>query len=154
MLPPTLARARRLANVEMLTIELQIRRLRTSEPEDKHFVLRWWADMQFLIVALTRIRRAAAIANDEPAINAACERFDGQLRGLRTLRNVGEHMDDYARNSTARRNDRDANLLEVGTWADPVFAWLGENLNIETARTASSDLLKALSEAHDNKELK
>lgn len=48
-----LERAKRLANIQMFTIDLQIRRLRTPEPEDDDFVFRFGSDLQFLILALT-----------------------------------------------------------------------------------------------------
>jgi hypothetical protein len=35
------------------------RRLRSVEPEDKRFVMRWWTDLGFLMVTLLRLCRAA-----------------------------------------------------------------------------------------------
>src|SRR5579859_2833960 len=49
-----LERAKSLSNEACFTVSLQHRRLRTTEPEDQVFVFRWWADLQFLIVALRR----------------------------------------------------------------------------------------------------
>ncbi len=40
-----------LMNEAMFTVDLQVRRARGREPEDDAFVMRWWADLQFLIVA-------------------------------------------------------------------------------------------------------
>jgi hypothetical protein len=81
----------------MHTVALQVRRLATEEPEDETFVLRWWADLQFLIVALRRLRRAAGLAasaDDEGGrLRAAIERFDRRLPALAVMRNVGEHLD-------------------------------------------------------------
>ena len=56
----TYERARRLANIAVWTAQLQRRRLATDEPEDSEFLFRRWADFQFLIVALTRVRRAGS----------------------------------------------------------------------------------------------
>src|SRR6185503_12268591 len=42
-----LERASSLASEAMWTFAMQIRRLRSKEPEDKEFSLRWWADLQF-----------------------------------------------------------------------------------------------------------
>ena len=55
-------RARSLANEAMFTLALQRRRIRSNGPEDDIFVMRWWADLQFLIVALRRLRRTAELA--------------------------------------------------------------------------------------------
>ena len=38
----TIERALRFANIAMFTITLQRRRLRSVEPEDERFALRWW----------------------------------------------------------------------------------------------------------------
>jgi hypothetical protein len=59
----TFERARRLANIAVWTAQLQRRRLFTNEPEDGVFLFRRWADFQFFIVALTRVRRAAVLAS-------------------------------------------------------------------------------------------
>ena len=84
----------------MWTIDLQCRRLRSSEREDNIFVFRKWADFDFLIVALTRLRRAAKLASDIPEIREliipALNAFDLALPGLKKLRNVAEHIDEYA----------------------------------------------------------
>jgi hypothetical protein len=47
----------------MFTVALQRRRTRSNEPEDEGFVMRWWADLHFFIVALRRLRRAAELAS-------------------------------------------------------------------------------------------
>ena len=49
-------RAKSFCNEACFTIALQHRRLKTTEPEDGVFVFRWHADLQFLIVALRRLR--------------------------------------------------------------------------------------------------
>ena len=63
-----LERARSLATEAISTVALQRRRPRSTEPEDGVFVFRWWADLQFLIVALRRLRRAAQLAARTPAL--------------------------------------------------------------------------------------
>ena len=88
----TYQRARRLANVAMWSIELQCRRLESVEPEDAMFVLRRWTDFDFLIVALTRLRRAARLAARIPqlqaSLGAALAQFDRALPHLRKMRDV------------------------------------------------------------------
>jgi hypothetical protein len=54
----------------MWSIELQCRRLESVEPENADFVLRRWADFDFLIVALTRLRRETGLAAKIPQLQA------------------------------------------------------------------------------------
>lgn len=68
--PPdaTYERARRLANVALWAIDLQCRRLSSADAIDGAFVFRKWADFDFLVVALTRLRRAVVLAANVPAL--------------------------------------------------------------------------------------
>jgi hypothetical protein len=63
----------------MFTVALQRRRIRSKEPEDDVFVMRWWADLQFYIVALRRLRRAAELASRVPS---AKDTFDTRAEDL------------------------------------------------------------------------
>lgn len=147
----TYERARRLANVAIWSVDLQCRRLRTTEPEDATFVLRRWADFDFLVVSLTRLRRAAELAARVPELHPllpdAIEQFDRALPDLKTMRDVAEHIDDYAvdqghKPSIARQS------LEVSTLADdgPTLQWLGTTLHAGDALRASHDLFEAIQE--------
>src|SRR5215208_3762906 len=62
----TIARAASLANEAVSAIALQCRRLRSTEPEDAEFAMRWWADAQLLVVMLRRLRRIAELAMKVP----------------------------------------------------------------------------------------
>ena len=141
----TLMRARRFCSEACFTVALQRRRLRSAEPEDDSFVFRWWADLQFLIVALRRLRRSAEIATRIPEfsveVRAAVEEFDKSLPGLRKMRNVGEHVDSYAVNDPKRYDASvDSGQLQVGLFDETVYTWLGESLNIDTALAAAEKL--------------
>ena len=63
---------------------VQRRRLKTKEPEDDQFLFRIWADLQFLIVSLTRLRRSVGLAMKIPSIKTviheALADFDKALR--------------------------------------------------------------------------
>ena len=113
-------------------------------------MLRWWADLQFLIVTLQRMRTAARIALRSPSvraeINASLDAFDKALPMLRTMRNVGEHIDDYA---VDRGRDREVErgMLQVGTWNGTTYAWLGHELNIDAARDAAKALHRTVCDA-------
>lgn len=69
-------------------------------------------DIHFLVIALTRLRRAVGLATRVEAIQDALidhlVEFDESVPGLTTLRNVAEHFDDYTagygRNKGVRRH--------------------------------------------------
>lgn len=128
----TYERARRLANLAVWTIKLQRRRLRTAEPEDGEFLFRRWSDFQFLIVALARLRRAATLAASVPpiatAMAEALKMFDEALPWLRVMRNVGEHIDEYAVDAEKRHHKQiRRGMLEVGFISETTFRWLGDD---------------------------
>lgn len=147
-----LERAYSLTNEAMHTVALQFRRLKTVEPEDDTFVFRWWADLQFLILALCRLRRSAKVACNVSdialEIKTALHKFDLAIPHLTKLRNIGEHIDEYAVDSDIR-HDKTVNRksLQVGTWDGAVYEWLDIKLDIETALTASEELYRSLQEA-------
>jgi hypothetical protein len=142
-------RARRLANVAIWSVELQRRRLSAAEPGDADFVLRKWADFDFLIVALTRLRRAARLAAQVPELEsflrAAIEEFDSTLPGLKRFRNVAEHVDDYAIDR-GREQSVCRQSLEVSSFdaEGPTLHWLGLSLNARQALEASEHLFAAI----------
>lgn len=157
--PPSTAAIRAwatsLASELMYTVALQVRRLESDEPEDKTFVLRWWADLQFLIVALCRLRRAAelaATADDENrGVRAALDAFDRRLPALAVMRNVGEHLDAYGADSPTRhRKSIDRRQLQVGTFDERTYRWLLDErgqwleLDVDDARDAAEELFSAI----------
>lgn len=153
-----LERAQRLANDAIHAVALQRRRIGSTEPEDDTFVMRWWADLQFMIVALRRLRRAAELASRNttagPEVRAALTAFDAALPSIKTMRNVGEHIDSYALDSP-RRHDKaiDRRQLEVGEWDGTTFRWLRQRdgrchkLNTTEALAAAERLYDALRRA-------
>jgi hypothetical protein len=137
------------ANEAVFTIGLQRRRLRSAEPEDADFIFPWWADLQFLIVALRRLRRAAQLASQVPtaaaALSDALNAFDHALPRLAVMRNVGEHIDDYALDHPKRHQKGvDHRQLQVGTWDGTTYCWLGHELNTDAALTAAEKLYRAM----------
>ena len=143
----TYERARRLANIALWTIDLQCRRLRFSEPEDEKFLYRKWADFHFLIVALTRLRRAAVLATKvtviEQNINKAIEEFDSAMPNLKKMRDVAEHIDDYAIDN-GRNKNISRKSLEVSTLNDTTFEWLYFKLDAIEALNTSQKLFNAI----------
>jgi hypothetical protein len=139
----TYERAGRLANLAMWTIALQRRRLRSDEPEDTEFVLRRWADFQFLIAALYKLRRSALLAASVPVIEtdirSALHEFDEALPMLKSMRDIDEHFEDYALEK-GKRKGLSRKTLEVGAFDDTTFEWLGYELNVDAALNASQRL--------------
>ena len=144
-----LERACSLANEYMFTVALQCRRIRTAEPEDKVFVMRRWIDLQFLILALYRLRTAVKIAVKIPTISkemrTALNRFDKAIPDLKKLRDIGEHIDEYAVDHPRRHVPSvDRKQLQVGSWDGTVYEWLGVRLNVDEANNAAEELFKTL----------
>jgi len=139
-------RAIRLANNSVGAVVLQVRRIQSvlpSDPTDDDSSDRIFqvfnADIPFMILALTWVRRAALLAGEVDScrshIRTAIASFDGELPALLKMRNVREHIDDYAldapergpRRRTQRRADGSLvgrRLLEVGSFGDYGFRWL------------------------------
>ena len=117
--------------------------------------MRWWTDLQFMIVALRRLRRAAELATrSTPAahqVRAALAAFDAALPSLKTIRNIGEHFDSYALDSPGRHDKWiDRRQLEVGEWDGTTFRWLRQRdgryheLNTNDALAAAERLYDAV----------
>ena len=147
-----------LASEAMFTVELQRRRAKGMEPEDDTFANRWWIDLQFLIVALYRLRRVARLAENVPSVRAtiaaAGATFDQRLPTLTNMRHVMEHFDDYAldvgRNVKVSRHD-----LQVGTWDGKVWQWsqIGQ-VDVDDAFDAAKVLYKAIIGAKPTEDLR
>jgi hypothetical protein len=140
-----LERAQSLCNEACYTVALQCRRLRSQEPEDNAFIFRWWADLQFLIIALRRLRRAAELGENISSVSTvlkeAIRDFDHALPNIKKIRNVGEHIDQYVLDAPKRHHkDVHRGELQVGHWDGTVFTWLGTDLNIDAALDAAEKL--------------
>jgi hypothetical protein len=146
----TIERAASMAGEAVRMVALQRRRLRSVEPEDEEFVFRRWADFQFMLVSLVRLRHAALLAAKprltREHINCAVVSFDAALPAMRGMRNVGEHLDEYAldegRDQRVSRHD-----LQVGAFDEETFDWLGCRLDVDRALTAAEALHGAVVEA-------
>lgn len=146
-------RAHSLANEAIHMVTRQRRRLQSEEPEDETFVFRRWADFQFFIVSLRRLRQSALLAARAKASKAdienAVREFDESLPDLRKMRNVGEHVDEYA---VERGRDRsiDRRALQAGTFDATTLEWLGERLDADDALAAAERLYRAIDDARSS----
>jgi len=140
-------RARRLANLAMWSVKLQLRRLQSVEPEDEDFILRPWTDFHFLIMALTRIRRAAELAAKvppiKPRIREAIRQFDVALPNRKKMRDVAEHIDEYALDRGWDKNVS-RKSLEVASCSGETWKWLGYEMDSKEALRASERLYEAI----------
>ena len=143
----TYERARRLANFAMWTVSIQCRRIKSSEPEDDRFVMRKWADFHFLIVALIRLKKAAILAKKVPIIKLkielALQEFDLELPDIKKMRDVAEHIDEYATDD-GRNKNISRKSLEVSRLNETALEWLGFKLDADKAMEASSKLFEAI----------
>ncbi len=144
--------ARNLASDCCWMVALQAKRLETAEAEEPDFLSRQAADFQFLIVALARLRKAALVAQSVRAVSAdvasAVAAFDSALPGLTKMRNVGEHIENYAIDSPKRHNKSvDSRMLGAVAYDEKLFMWLGEQLDVAKAQQAADALLEALKDA-------
>jgi len=144
-----LERAVSLANEAMFTLDLQWRRVHTDEPEDARFPMRVWSDLSFYVVTLQRLRRSATLACSVAAaavvLRQAVADFDHLVPMLKVMRDVGEHIDDYALES-GRRHHRQITraFLQVAQWDGTAYTWLGVTLNLGEARMAAQSLYDAI----------
>lgn len=152
-----LERARSLANTNANAAHLQVRRIRSDSkrphPEDYDLWERLY-DCEFLIGALWRFRSAIRVAENVPEVAPQVilllERFDATLPGLRKMRNVLEHADDYGVDAhhfgTRRASHPEVHRQQVQTtsWDDDSMTWLGEALNYDTALRAVSESYQGL----------
>jgi hypothetical protein len=144
----TYERSRRLANVAIFAVDLQVRRLTDSGFEDGEFVSRRWSDFDFLVVAITRLRRAAGIAAEipeiKPQISDAIAEFGKALPSLKRFRDVAEHVDDYALNRGRHAVARQQLEVSCISGDGPTLEWLGHQLNASEALRASRRLFRAI----------
>lgn len=159
--PPTAAemleRARSLANENANAAHLQVRRIRPDSkrphPEDYDPWERLY-DCKFLVGALWRFRSAIGLAESVPEVAPQVilllERFDATLPGLRKMRNVLEHADDYGVDNhhfgKRRASHPEVHRQQVQTmsWDDASMTWLGATLNYDDALTAVFDCYQGL----------
>ncbi|ESZ99708.1 hypothetical protein ThrDRAFT_02702 [Frankia casuarinae] len=150
-----LNRAVRLASNSLYVIDIQIRRIAGDEPEDEDYLFRVWADIDFLIITLWKIRTvtlaAARRLPSDLALTDAIAEFDRSVPHLKLMRDVGQHLEDYMINAASRRHRRPGTeykisrrQLEVAAWSQNDFRWLDAVLDFTDSRKAASVLYSRL----------
>jgi hypothetical protein len=148
-----LGRLRSEATTWVNAVRVQRARVEPSENRDPWEVE---IDLHFLLVALVRLERAVARAADEVAevglaLRYDLARFHKSVPGLRTMRDVGEHGDEYnlskGRRSEIRRADVQNWSMRSTAGGGLVWRWLGHELDVDAATAAAGALYNSLDAA-------
>lgn len=115
-------------------------------------------DLHFLLVALTRLRRAVGLASRVAELqDLVLDRliaFDRAVPSLTTIRNVAEHFDDY---TTGKGRAAQVKRHQLQTWSlgtdddnGLVWRWLGVEFSVDGAHRAATELYRGfLAEANE-----
>ncbi len=152
-------RAKSLANQWMWAVSLQHDRITRPRPQDKAFhpfrVDTFnEADVHFLLIALRRLRAVATTLEHAPQEwdpgRRAIEAFDARLPWLKRLRDVFEHLEDYAVDSNLRRSNTARRELQVWSNSEDGMQWLGHDVDWKEALLAAEDLYGVVKTAYDS----
>lgn len=143
----------------MWAVSLQYDRITRPRPQDKAFHQFGSddfveADVHFLVIALRRLRTVASTLEHAPkqwdAVRDAIQKFDARLPWLKRLRDVFEHLEDYAVDSDRRRTRSSRKELQVWVRGEKGLQWLGYDVNWHEAKLAAEDLYSAVINAYDS----
>ncbi len=146
-------RAKSMATDWMWAVSLQHDRIINPRPQDQAFypfspMSINEPDIHFLVIALRRLRQAAATIEHAPQqwdpVRREIENFDKRIPWLKRLRDVFEHLEDYAIDSNFRHSP--VSRREIQTWSATTHSleWLGYDVNWQEAHLAAEDLYKAV----------
>jgi len=135
--------ARMLAIRAACSIELQIQRLNREHLEIEDFVMQPLVDFHYLLIAISRLEKAAKLASHAIDMTAPLKQFKSQLPWLPKLRNAMEHIDDYqlgkGRDTSIRIGD-----LHVFVHSTNSMNWLGIEVEYKSIVRAASSLLESI----------
>jgi hypothetical protein len=152
-------RGRSMANQWMWAVTLQHDRIRNPRPQDKAFhPFRVdgfnEVDVHFLVIALRRLRTVATTFEHAPeqweSVRSATCTFDKKLPWLKRLRDVFEHLEDYAVDANHRRSATTRRELQVWSGGEDSIQWLGYDVDWNQALSAAEDLYGAVKTAFDS----
>jgi len=150
-------RAKSMANQWMWAVSLQHDRIANPRPQDKDFhplgiVGINEADVHFLVIALMRLRRTATTLEHVPklreSVRSAIQAFDDRLPWLKRLRDVFEHLEDYAVDSNRRRSDTSRRELQVWSAGGKGMQFFGYDVDWEKALSAAKELYGTVKAAY------
>jgi len=152
-------RAKSLANRWMWAVSLQHDRITRPRPQDNAFHPFGIdafneADVHFLAIALRRLRTVATTLEHAPqvwdSVHSAIQAFDDRLPWLKRLRDVFEHLEDYAVDSNLRRSDTSRRELQGWSASENGMQWLGYDVDWNEGLFAAEDLYAAVKTAYDS----
>jgi hypothetical protein len=132
----------------MWGVAMQHERAHTTTQDDERFGglgFRQEIDLQFLLIALRRLRRMAGRVNKlapDDALRKELGSFDGGLPTLKTMRDVDEHLDEYIVGDGQRKEDIELASLGVSLRAEGVLEWAGLKLDLDDALVRAERLYK------------
>lgn len=139
----------------MWAVSLQHDRITRPRPQDADFhpfgVDSFHeADVHFLVISLRRLRTAASTLEHAPevwdSVRRVVQAFDERLPWLTRLRDVFEHLEDYAVASNLRKTSR--RELQVWSGGENGMQWLGFDVDWKEALLAAKDLYGAVRAAN------
>jgi hypothetical protein len=142
-------RAKSMANDWMRAVSLQHDRIANPRSNDQPFHPFGMdtfheADVHFLVITLVRLRRVATtlvfVPNQWGAVKSAIEKFDRELPWLKRLRDVFEHLEDYAVDSNLRQSSVSRRELQVWSANVEGIIWLDYNINWNQTLLAATEL--------------
>jgi len=152
-------RAKSMANQWMWAVSLQHARITSPRPQDNAFHPFGIdgfheADVHFFVVALRRLRTVATTLEHAPpqwdSVRSAIHSFDARLPWLKRLRDVFEHLEDYAVDSNHRRSNTSRREIQVWSASENGMQWLGYDIDWNQALSAAQDLYAAIKTALDS----
>lgn len=157
--PAVVERAKSIANEWMWAVSLQHDRIVNPRNEDQRF--HPWglgsfneADIHFLVIALGRLRQAAATIEHVPScwdsVRNAIKAFDDALPWRKQLRDVFEHLDDYATDSDRRRTNTERKKLQVWSTTGTGLIFLGYDVDWNKANEAAKNLYSAVKAIYES----
>lgn len=151
-------RAKSMATDWMWAVSLQHDRIVNPRPQDQPFHPFGTenfqeADVHFLVIALRRLRTIATTLEHAPqqwdSVRHAIDEFDARLPWLKRLRDVFEHLEDYAVDSNLRHSSTSRRELQVWSLGEDGLNWLGFDVDWNEAHLAANDLYAAVKAAYD-----
>ncbi|HUY90031.1 MAG TPA: hypothetical protein VMV10_14945 [Pirellulales bacterium] len=152
-------RAKSMANDWMFAVSLQNDRIVNPRPQDQPFHpfgIQGFneADVHFWAIALQRLRQIATTVESAPQqwdpVRRAIETFDAKLPWLKRLRDVFEHLQDYAIDSNLRHTPTSRRELQVWSGGEDGLNWLGYDVDWREAHLAAKDLYASVKAAYDS----
>jgi hypothetical protein len=152
-------RAMSLATEWMWAVSLQYDRIINPRPQDQAFHQFGVndfneADIHFFVIALRRLRQSATTIEQVPqqwdTIRRAIDEFDKRVPWLKHLRDVFEHLEDYAIDSNCRKSTTSCREIQVWSASKHSLIWLGYNVDYQEAHLAAKELYKAILSARNS----